>query len=183
MKKTMVCAMLAGVALSASAENLLKNPAFNEMDQNAGGLAGYPASWQVFGTANRCNWRSHGEGKWCIGVCGQWADIGMDGSIVQSGIPVVEGKTYNLVPFFWADPEWFPTKQYMRIAFFGVDAGAELAVEEATFDGILPVWSNISLSAVAPTGAVTASVSIGVKGVSIRGGLSIDDVYFGESPD
>ena len=96
MKKTMACVLLAGLAVSASAQNLLKNPDFNEIDPNAGGMAGYPASWQVFGTANRARWRSHDEGKWCIGVCGQWADIGNDASLMQGGIPVEEGKTYQL---------------------------------------------------------------------------------------
>lgn len=179
MKKTMACVLLAGLAVSASAQNLLKNPDFNEIDPNAGGMAGYPASWQVFGTANRARWRSHDEGKWCIGVCGQWADIGNDASLMQGGIPVEEGKTYQLTAYFWADPEWMPNTQKMVVKYFGED-GTELSSEEMPFRGVYPEWDSKTLSAVAPAGAKAASVSIGVNGVSMRGGLTIDNVSFCE---
>lgn len=180
MKKVMACVLLAGWAVSASAENLLKNSGFNEIDPDSGGLAGYPASWQVFGTANRSRWRSRDEGKWSIGVCGLWAEIGNNARIVQGGVPVKEGKTYRLSAFFWADPEWIPRTQTMKITFYGEDTGAELATEEMSFRGIRPVWTNQTLLAVAPAGVQTASVVIEVNGVSMRGGLTIDDVSFEE---
>ena len=167
---------------SGLAENLLKNPGFEEQ--------GY---WNAYLYAFTRNlWRSHDGGHYNAALMGQWADkpkggvidrrIWADrsfhGMIEQRDIPVEPGVIYVLRAWVWGDPGWLPEEQYLEITFHDREGFIlDTAVEQ--LPTIHPVWTPVECRAQAPAKAAFATVAIGVRNVPVYGALTIDDMYFG----
>lgn len=179
---TILAVLLASqIASRGQGTNLLANPSFEEPAAGYAADTRYPAHWSVTGTANRCTWRDHGEGQWCVGICGEWANMGRSGEVTQEGIPVEAGAEYVLIPWLYADHDWAPIKQYLRVEFYSSDNEEALARNEVLFHDVFQAFRNHhGVHAEAPQGSTHARVVIGVDGVSKRGGLTVDDVFFGK---
>jgi hypothetical protein len=170
-------------AAPSRGQNLLKNPGFEE----SGGWTAYMLA------ALQNQWRSHDGGHYNAAILGlwadkevggiidrtQWADRAPNGLIEQRGLPVQAGRRYTFQAWLWADPGWRPRQQFMKITFYD-EKGFIIGDSSLELTALSSDWTHERLSAEAPAGAATAAISIGARGVSAYGALTIDDTFFGE---
>ncbi|MBU1910036.1 MAG: chitobiase/beta-hexosaminidase C-terminal domain-containing protein, partial [Verrucomicrobia bacterium] len=162
-------------------DNLLRNPGFELQGSSTNNAlywtTGEPDEHgETWGSALRVSWRSHSE-TWQGTVRGSWAGAGSEGGMWQEA-PAVPGRDYRFSAWLWADSDWAPSVQGLKLEFFSGAAKGEtmLAAYTNTFSGIGPTWTNRGLQATAPANATWVRVVVWASGVSGTGALQFDDL-------
>lgn len=162
-------------------DNLLRNAGFELQGSSTNNalywIPGEPdLHGETWGSGLRVSWRSHSD-TWQGTVRGTWAGAGSEGGFWQEA-PAAPGRAYRFSAWLWADSDWAPSLQAMKIEFFsGASMGETMLVAHTnTFTGVGPTWTNRAMQATAPTNADWVRVVIVASGVSGSGALQFDDL-------
>jgi hypothetical protein len=176
-----LAALVAGVCVDASAANLLKNGSFESPVEHSPREATHWTFNQPdthgdhFGSAAREGWRAH-DGLYIMTVQGTWADRGDYGGIWQEA-EAQPGEIYRASGWFWADEEWQPAAQELKLEFYSADYAELLHTESVALGSLEPRWQRVEVSATAPENARWIRLVIFATGVSDAGALQVDSLY------
>ena len=171
-------ALVYGITSNA---NMIRNPSFEEPAPSSSRSA---LHWRMnepdthgdaWGSASREDWRSH-DGMNIMTVRGTWAQAGNYGGVWQE-TEAEPGATYKASAWFWADPDWNPDKQEMKLEFFTFDHSEMLKTKSAPLRETPPEWVRHEVSAEAPENAAWIRLVISVEGAGDTGALQFDSVY------
>lgn len=109
-------------------------------------------------------------------IRGTWAHAGDYGGIWQEAA-AVSGETYRASAWFWADPDWDPKMQEMKLEFFNADYSEMLKSESDALHEIPTEWERHEITAAAPDGAAWVRLVIHAEEVGYYGALQFDSVY------
>ncbi len=181
------CGSLLGLAcavlfLSPSTHaNMIRNPSFEEPAPTS---SRHALHWRMhepdthgdaYGSASREDWRSH-DGMNIMTVRGTWANAGDHGGVWQEAA-AEPGKTYRASAWFWADPDWDPEVQELKMEFFDADYSELLKTKSVALRKIPPEWERREISAKAPDRTAWVRLVINVEGTGDNGALQIDSIY------
>lgn len=167
--------------------NLLRNPSFEEAAPSSPRKAlhwsaGEPdAHGNTWGSASREDWRSY-DGLYILTVRGTWADAGDRGGIWQE-VEATPGETYRAAAWFWADPDWNPRLQEMKLEFYDAEHSRLLDFQSVTLGPVPPEWSRREVRAQAPADAAWVRFVINVEGANDHGALQFDHLYLNTVSD
>jgi hypothetical protein len=173
MKKLLsVAVVLLGLCVVASAENLLKNPGFED---ELG-----PDNWApAWGTFSRETWNTPPEGAYAAYLRGTWCGAGDGGGVIQS-VPALPGTVYSVSASFYLDNGFTAASQVLKLEFFD-DAGKVLEAFTNTLTGLADSkWTEKSISAESPAGAKKVQVVFEATGVGGEGTIGADNFVLEE---
>ena len=163
------------------AGNMLQNPSFETE------VVGSPRDalhWKfgepdfqgdIYGSASREDWRSH-DGMFIMTVRGKWANKGEYGGAWQTA-KAEPGETYRAAAWFWADSEWHPSLQQLKLEFYNENFSELLLTESTPLGDLEARWQRREVTATAPDNTHWVRLVINVQGVSDAGALQFDSVY------
>jgi hypothetical protein len=172
------CSLLSTYAFAG---NMLQNPSF---EAEVPGSPRDALHWKfgepdfqgdIFGSAAREDWRSH-DGMFIMTVRGKWADKGEYGGAWQTA-KAEPGETYRAAAWFWADSEWHPSLQELKLEFYTENYGELLLTESTPLGELEARWQRREVTATAPEDTHWVRLVINVQGVSDAGALQFDSVY------
>ena len=162
-------------------DNLLRNAGFEQQGSSTNNALYWVANepdlhGETWGSALRVSWRSRSD-DWQGTVRGTWAGAGSEGGFWQEA-PAAPGRNYRFSAWLWADSDWSPAAQGLKLEFFsGTNKGdVMLAAHTNLFTGIGPNWTNRAMQATAPETATWVRVVVFASGVSGSGALQFDDL-------
>ena len=167
--------------------NMIRNWSFEEEAPSSSRNALYwsmdepDAHGDAYGNASREDWRSF-DGMHIMTVRGTWAEAGDYGGIWQEA-SAESGETYRASAWFWADPDWEPALQEMKLEFFSENHTELLKTETVRLRGIESDWERREIQAQAPDETAWVRLVIHVEGVGETGALQIDSVYMNTDAD
>ncbi len=161
--------------------NMLRNPSFEEPAPSSPRAAFH---WNMhepdthgdsYGSASREDWRSR-DGMNIMTVRGTWANAGDHGGIWQEA-EAEAGETYRASAWFWADPDWDPRVQEMKLEFFSANHSEVLKTKSEPLGDILTEWTRREITATAPHGAAWIRLVINVEDAGDTGALQFDTIH------
>jgi len=161
--------------------NMLRNPSFEEPAPSS---PRHALHWKMhepdthgdaYGSASREDWRSH-DGMNIMTVRGTWANAGTHGGCWQE-TEAEAGETYRASAWFWADPDWDPEVQELKLEFFSANHADLLKTESVPLRKIPTAWERREITAKAPDQTVWIRLVINVEGVGDSGALQFDSIY------
>ena len=173
MKKLLGFAVvLLGLCVVARAENLLKNPGFEEE------LTG--ENWApVWGTFSRETWNTPPEGTSAAYLRGTWCGAGDGGGVIQS-VPAVPGTVYAVSASFYLDNGFTAASQVLKLEFFD-NAGKVLEAFTNSLTGLVDKkWTEESITAQSPAGTKRMQVVFEATGVGGEGTIGADNFVLEE---
>lgn len=172
----------AAVTLPCSVQaNMIRNPSFEEPTPTSSRNALYWAMHapdvhgDAYGSASREDWRSH-DGMNIMTIRGTWANAGDHGGCWQE-TAAQSGETYRASAWFWADPDWNPRVQELKIEFYSEGHAELLKTESLALRKISSNWERREVTAKAPDRAAWVRLVINVEGAGDNGALQIDSIY------
>lgn len=166
--------------------NLIRNPSFEEQ----GSAHGHALYWEMnqpdahgdtWGSASREDWRSR-DGMYILTLRGAWAAAGETGGCWQEAAAEPE-QTYHVSAWYWADEDWSPKKQEMKIEFWNADHRRLLDSKSISLGEIGSEWTQRRIVATAPQETAWVRVVILAEQVGDTGALQIDSLFMSTSPD
>ena len=190
-KLSILTIALLPLASSFAAVNLIDNPGFE-----IAGTDDWEASyWQKGqpdnhgerngaaarrgGTGSPGDWGGHAS-YWHGTIQGTWSGWGNSGSFWQEK-PVSPGMNYQASAWFYADTDWNPAAQAIKIEFLDTNL-QYISISEQMLPKIGTNWTQISVTGTAPKNAAWARLVIYANNVSSGGALRFDDVAMIEIP-
>jgi len=173
MKKPLSFALvLLGVCVVAGAENLLKNPGF----EDELGSDNWAPAW---GTFVRETWNTPPEGSYAAYLRGSWCGTGDGGGVIQS-VPAVPQTMYNVSASFYLDNGFTAASKVLKLEFFD-DSGKVLTAFTNSLTGLKDgKWTEESISAESPDGAKRVQVVFEAIGVGADGTIGADNFVLEE---
>jgi hypothetical protein len=164
-----------------ASENLLRNGSF-ELEAATAVLT-EAQHWKYtdpdehgdyWGSASRESWRAI-DGDYIGSVRGLWADRGNGGGVWQE-VTAEPDATYRFSGWFFCDPEWMARTQEIIIEFWDAAHANIIASERREIAGCDTDWTELSVEAATPEGAVWVRVVINVAQAGAAGSLQFDDL-------
>jgi hypothetical protein len=166
-------AVTLGLCVAASAQNLLKNPGF----EDALGPDNWAPAW---GTFTRETWNTPPDGTYAAYLRGTWCGAGDGGGVIQS-VPAVPGAVYAVSASFYLDNGFTSASQVLKLEFFD-DAGKVIeAFTNSLTDLADKKWTEKSLSAQSPAGTKRVQVVFEATGVGTEGTIGADNFVLQEN--
>jgi len=174
---------MACMVCTAQAEytNLIRNGSFEEVADS--GVHTDAKFWKLnhpdmhgdqWGSASRENWRAF-EGEYIGTIRGLWADCGTYGGWWQE-VEAVPGANYRFSGWFYSDPEWIASTQEIKIEFWDKNHTTVLHSRTKKISDCDMDWAEVSIEAVAPTGAAWTRVVVNVINTGASGSLQMDNL-------
>mgnify|MGYP001227007310 CR=1 FL=1 len=172
-------------AIPAGAENLLRNPSFEEdgieydtaKHWKNNDPDDHGDSW---GNATRVIWRAH-DGHYAGAIRGTWAERGDYGGFWQEH-DAAAGQIYRATAWFWADGNWTAEFQDFKLEFWNEDRTVQIAAHSVALHDIGELWVQRELEATAPEGTRWVRIAVNVGSVGENGALQVDDLSLEQLP-
>lgn len=161
--------------------NMLRNASFEEPAPSTSRAA---LHWSMhepdthgdrYGSASREDWRSR-DGMNIMTVRGTWAHAGEYGGVWQEA-EAEAGEIYRASAWFWADPDWDPRVQEMKLEFFSANHSELLKTKSEPLGEISTEWTRREITATAPEESAWIRVVISVEDAGDTGALQFDTIY------
>lgn len=173
MKKLLgIAAVLLVVCAVAGAENLLKNPGFED---ELG-----PDNWApAWGTFSRETWNTPPEGVSAAYLRGNWCGAGDGGGVIQL-VPALPETVYSVSASFYVDNGFTTASKALKLEFFD-EADRVL---EAFTNSLTRLedskWTEESITAQSPAGTKRMQVVFEATGVGGEGTIGADNFVLEE---
>jgi hypothetical protein len=167
-----IAAVVLGVCVVSDAQNLLKNPGFEE---ELG-----PDNWApAWGTFSRETWNTPPEGTSAAYLRGTWCGAGDGGGVIQS-VPAAPGSVYAVSASFYVDNGFTAASEVLKLEFFDSSDKVIEAFTNSLTDLTDGKWTEKSLSAQSPAGTKRVQVVFEATGVGGEGTIGADNFVLEE---